>query len=130
MLAQHPHPPFGAPLHPASDVAAFFANPRQFMHDVVTSALANWQPPTIEVTREVISDPDELHDVAAAAEFLGVVTQTIHAYVKEEILTPLRLRAGGKLYFKKSDLLTALTRNGGNSNDKRRKAARTNNKKA
>ena len=125
MLPQHYSPPFGAPTHPAGDVAAFFANPGKFMHDVVTSVLANWQPPIPEATRGALPDPDELFDVAAAAAFLVVVPQTIHDYVKREVLKPLRLRPGGKLYFTRGQLLAALNP-APNGYDKRRKA----NKKA
>lgn len=101
------------------------------MEDVFASVLANWQPPVIEAARGAILDPDELHDVPASAKFLGVVPQTIHTYAKEGILNPLRLRPGGKLYFKKSDLVAALTRNGaGQRPDGRRKAGRAANKKA
>jgi hypothetical protein len=117
---------------PASEsLAAFFANPGPFIEaaaaKAVAAALANWQP--LSPATPAI-DPDELHDVPASARFLGVVSQTIHTYAKEGILTPLRLRPGGKLYFKKSDLLAALTRSGASKHDGRRKAGRTSNKKA
>lgn len=122
---QHPH-------QIANDFAAFVANPDAFFADALDkffdAKLANWQPsaPTAPAV-----DPDELHDVPASAKFLGVVPQTIHTYAKEGILNPLRLRPGGKLYFKKSDLLAALTRSGaGQRSDGRRKAGRAANKKA
>lgn len=133
MLAQHPHPPFGASQQPASDsIAAFLANPGLFIEaaaaKAVTAALANWQP---FAQTAPTADPDELHDVSASAKFLKVVPQTIHDYVKREILTPLRLRPGGKLYFKRGDLLAALTRNGvGQRPDGRRKAGRAANQKS
>ena len=132
MLTQHYLNQIGQhPQTAPEGLAAFFANPDQFIQDAaargVISALANWQP-SAAVTPAV--DLDELHDVPAAAKLLGVVPQTIHDYVKREILTPLRLRPGGKLYFKKSALVDALTRNGaGQRPDGRRKAGRAANKK-
>lgn len=129
MLAQHHSPPFGAPPQNANEaLAAFFANPSQFMQDAFTAALANWHPP-VDESAFAAADPDELHDVAAAAALLGVVPQTIHDYVKREVLFPHRLRPGGKLYFYKRELLAALKRN--TREDGQRKYARcTNTKKA
>jgi hypothetical protein len=127
MLNQHYPPPFGAHPQPAGEsFAAFCANPGPFIEaavaNVLSTALANWRP-SIAVAPAV--DPDELHDVPAAAKLLGVVPQTIHDYVKRGILHPHRMRPGGKLYFKRGELLAALnpTTSG---HDKRRKA----NKKA
>lgn len=128
------YPPISGhdPQQLANDFAAFVANPRGFMADALAdffdARLANWQP---LVQTAPALDPDELHDVPASAKFLGVVPQTIHTYAKEGILKPLRLRPGGKLYFKRSDLMAALTRNGAaQQTDGRRKATRTTNKKA
>ena len=127
MLTQHYSQPSGHYPQPASEsIAAFFANPSLFIEAAVanalSTALANWQPPT---PVGPATDPDELHDVPASAKMLGVVPQTIHDYVKRDILKPLRLRPGGKLYFKRSDLMAALKPTA-SGHDKRRKA----NKKA
>lgn len=122
------YPPFSGqdPQQLANDFAAFVANPRGFMADALAdffdARLANWQP-LVQTAPAV--DPDELHDVPAAAKLLGVVPQTIRDYVKRGILHPHRMRPGGKLYFKRGELVAALnpTTSG---HDKRRKA----NKKA
>ena len=129
MLPQHYNPPFGAAPQNANEaLAAFFANPSQFMQDAFTAALANWSPP-FAVAAPSIADPDELLDVPEAAKLLGVVKQTIHDYVKREVLSPHRLRAGGKLYFKRGELLAALQRNK-RSDGQRKYAPRATNKKA
>jgi len=106
MLTQHYSPSFGATPSLGDDFAAFVASPRQFITDTVREALANWQPDL--PAPAPLADPNELLDVPAAAELLGVVKQTIHDYVKREVLFPHRLRAGGKLYFKRGELLAAL----------------------
>lgn len=127
MLTQHySHPSGHYPPSASESIAAFFANPGPFIEAAVAigvaTALANWQP-SVAVAPAV--DPDELHDVPAAAKLLGVVPQTIHDYVKRGILRPHRMRPGSKLYFKRGELLAALnpTTSG---HDGRRKA----NKKA
>ena len=110
MLTQHYLNQSGQhPQNANEGLAAFFANPDQFIQEAaargVIAALANWQP-SAAVTLAV--DPDELHDVSAAAKMLGVVPQTIHDYVKRGILRPHRMRPGGKLYFKRSELVGSL----------------------
>jgi predicted DNA-binding transcriptional regulator AlpA len=106
MLKQHYNPSSGAVQSLGDDFAAFVASPRQFITDTIREALANWQP--VMPAAAPVADPTELLDVPAAAELLGVVKQTIHDYVKREVLFPHRMRAGGKLYFKRAELLAAL----------------------
>ena len=129
MATQHYNPPFGAPPQNANEaLAAFFANPSQFMQDAFAAALANWQPP-MTAAAPAAADPEELLEVRPAAKLLGVVPQTIHDYVKRGVLFPHRLRPGGKLYFKRWELLSALQRNT-RDDGQRKYARRTTNKKA
>lgn len=110
----------------SESIAAFFANPHQFLQDAFTAALSNWRPPIMAAVA-LASDPDELLDVAAAAGLLGVVKQTIHDYVKRGVLFPHRMRPGGKLYFKRGEVLAALKAN--IRQDGQRKHTRRANKK-
>ena len=51
--------------------------------------------------------PEQLLDIPAAAELLGVTCQTIHVWKREQRL-PFH-KVGGRVYFKRSEVLAALS---------------------